>query len=216
MTAGAWTLSAAAVPLPTDQVAIPVVGTSQMLVADPELTDPASGPARAVATSLPPEAAVTRTRPVNQAGSAAARCALGEHSGGLLKPAPDRPVAAAGAAESDPAHGRPLVRCGVRGWCEGLGPGIRARYQPGSPPFRPGRHVGPRHAPARCCGRDRLRDNGSAGRGRNNTGRVAIGTCGISAPAAGVRMASVTSSLKRAIEGTSACEVAKEPVLQGQ
>jgi len=50
LTAGAWTLSAAAVPLPTDQVAIPVVVTSQPLIADPGVTAPAaSDPTRAVA-----------------------------------------------------------------------------------------------------------------------------------------------------------------------
>ena len=41
LTAGVWTLSAAAVPLPADPIAITVVGTPQPLNADPGITDPA-------------------------------------------------------------------------------------------------------------------------------------------------------------------------------
>lgn len=49
LTAGAWTLSAAAVPLPADPSTIPVVGTSQPFLAHPGTTDPAADSARTVA-----------------------------------------------------------------------------------------------------------------------------------------------------------------------
>jgi len=41
LAAGVWTLSAAAVPLPADPIAIPVVGTRHPPSADPGITDPA-------------------------------------------------------------------------------------------------------------------------------------------------------------------------------
>ena len=49
LTAGAWTLSAAAVPLPADPIAIPVVGTRHPPSADPGITDPARAVADAEA-----------------------------------------------------------------------------------------------------------------------------------------------------------------------
>ena len=49
LTAGIWTLSAAAVPLPADPIAITVVGTPQPLNADPGITDPARAVADAEA-----------------------------------------------------------------------------------------------------------------------------------------------------------------------
>ena len=49
LTAGVWTLSAAAVPLPADPIAITVVGTPQPLNADPGITDPARAVADAEA-----------------------------------------------------------------------------------------------------------------------------------------------------------------------
>ncbi len=49
LTAGAWTLSVAAVAPAADPTAIPVVGTSQVLVADPAPTDPARAVADAEA-----------------------------------------------------------------------------------------------------------------------------------------------------------------------
>ena len=52
LTAGVWTLSAAAVPLPADPIAIPVVGTPQPLNADPGITDPARAVADAEARLL--------------------------------------------------------------------------------------------------------------------------------------------------------------------
>jgi len=52
LTAGVWTLSAAAVPLPADPIAITVVGTPQPLNADPGITDPARAVADAEARLL--------------------------------------------------------------------------------------------------------------------------------------------------------------------
>ena len=49
LAAGVWTLSAEAVPLPADPIAISVVGTPQPLNADPGITDPARALANAEA-----------------------------------------------------------------------------------------------------------------------------------------------------------------------
>ena len=88
LTAGVWTLSAAAVPLPADPIAITVVGTPQPLNADPGITDPA----RAVAD------AEARLLAMN-----------GQLQALVVQPAPAVPAAAAPTAAAAPAAAAPAA-----------------------------------------------------------------------------------------------------------
>ena len=80
LTAGVWTLSAAAVPLPADPIAITVVGTPQPLNADPGITDPAravaDAEARLSAMNGQLQALVVQRAPAVPAAAAAAPAAV--------------------------------------------------------------------------------------------------------------------------------------------
>lgn len=101
LTVGAWTLSAAAVPLPAEPVSIPIVVPSQTLVAG-LATTPTSDPARAVADAEARLAAInTRLQAlVGQASTASSSVTTTPAATATSPPTP----AAATPGAAPPAH----------------------------------------------------------------------------------------------------------------
>ena len=98
---GAWTLSAAAVPLPAEPISIPIVVPSQTLVAGPATT-PTSDPARAVADAEARLAAINSRLQVLAELSSTASAAIATNPVATATSPPTPAAATTGAVP--PAH----------------------------------------------------------------------------------------------------------------